>query len=537
VEETIQQIIAMKKPRGITQEDVGVLIALAAILFGGWVRIFPPAIAGFPINDGGLFSVMIKAIQVNQMGLPMYFQFNGKEIPFAYPPLAFYTGAVIANLTHLDVIEIVRWLPAIILIGTIPAFYSLSKVILDSSFRAGLATLMFAFTPRSMTWTIMGGGLTRSFGLFFLLLALSAIYKLFIRPSRKYLISSILFSTMVILSHPEAAIHTMAFGFFFWVFKGRSKEGIINALTVALGTLILSSIWWIPMLLRYTLTPFLAAAQTGSQSFLSLLFPFLLTLTDEPYLTIVAILGLIGFVECIGRKNFLLPIWYFLPYLVDPRSGATYAMIPLAMLAGVAVSEVILPGLAKIAGNPYSDNSGTVQGRWYASFLIVFGMYLLGGSLYFGTQIAGTALSKANRTAIEWIHANTPTDSRFLVMTGENEVFCDSLQEWFPVLSERISITTIQGDEWLPDNAYAKAVSLQDEVQNCVNAVSPLQCLNDKHLQYDYVYIARLGALKNFCRTLAPVSRGEHLIAELRNDPQYSVVYQTQAVELFSFRH
>ncbi len=527
----------MKKPRTLTQEETGILIALAALLFGGWVRLLPPAISGFPINDGGLFSVMIKAIQSNHFGLPAYFQYNGKEIPFAYPPLAFYVGAAVSNLSRLSVIEVVRWLPAVILVGTIPAFYTLSKAILDSSFGAGLATLMFAFTPRGMTWTIMGGGLTRSLGLLFLLLSLASIYRLFVRPSKKYLIASIVFSALVVLSHPEATIHTIAFALLFWVFMGRSKEGIANALVVALGTLILSSVWWIPMLRRYTFTPFLAAAQTGSQSLLSLFYPFLLTLTDEPFLTVVAVLGLIGFVACIGRRNLLLPIWYFLPYLVDPRSAATYAMIPLALLAGVALSDVILPGLAKIGGSTNPANDEIVRSRWYVSFVIVLGIYMLGGSLYFGTQIAGTALSKANRIAIDWIHDNTPKDSRFLVMTGEDEIFCDSLQEWFPVLSERVSVTTIQGDEWLPDKAYATAVGLQGRVQNCLAAASPLQCLNDQHLQYDHVYIARQETLKNFCRAVAPVSRGEHLIAELGNNPQYSLAYQTEAVAIFSRRH
>src|SRR5574341_1321991 len=153
----------ISKLRAPSQEEWGFLLAMLAAIFGGWVRLFPPAIAGFPINDGGLFTLMTRAVQENGLRLPAYVQYNGLNVPFAYPPLAFYMGALLADLFHLDIVEILRWLPASVLIGTIPAFYGLAKSVLNSQFKAGLATLLFAFTPRSMTWQIMGGGLTRSF--------------------------------------------------------------------------------------------------------------------------------------------------------------------------------------------------------------------------------------------------------------------------------------------------------------------------------------------------------------------------------------
>lgn len=528
----------MKKFRTPTQEEAGILIAMLAVIFGGWVRLFPPSISGFPINDGGLFTVMIKAIQADGMKLPAYFQYNGQSIPFAYPPFAFYIGAFASNLFHLDAIDIVHWLPAIILIGTIPAFYCLAKAILNSSFKAGLATLAFAFTPRTMTWTIMGGGLTRSFGLLFLLLTLASLYRLFNEHDKKYLAPSILFSALVVLAHPEAALHTIAIAILFWIFKGRNKDGIINALIVGFGTVVVTSIWWIPTLLRLGPDPFMAAAQTGSHSALSVLYPFLLTLTDESFLTIIAVLGLIGFMVCIARKDYFLPIFYFVPFIVDPRSSATYAMIPLAMMAGLALSEIILPGLARLESQiTKSPAENLFQSRMVLITLIIFGLYLLGGSMYFGIQVAATAVSVADRTAFNWISANMQPNSRFLVMTGENEILCDGVQEWFPVLTNRVSILTIQGDEWLPDKKYVQAANLQGNVQACMNGYAPLDCINKNGLQYDYIYVARQSTLKNFCRVVAPVMRGDSLISELGQNNQYHLAYQTDAVAIFSYQH
>src|SRR5512146_601966 len=150
----------MKSLRAPTQEQAGVLIAMTAVLFGGWVRLLIPSMAGFPVNDGGLFYVMLRAVQANGLRIPEYVKYNGLNIPFAYPPLGFYAGALAGKLLGWDEISVLRWLPAIVLIGTLPAFYWLAKEVLGTSWKAGTATLLFAFTPRAITWQIMGGGLT-----------------------------------------------------------------------------------------------------------------------------------------------------------------------------------------------------------------------------------------------------------------------------------------------------------------------------------------------------------------------------------------
>src|ERR1700690_1482544 len=245
----------MQNLRRPNKEEIGALLGILAIIFGGFVRLYPANIAGFPINDGGLFVVMIEAIKSNGLKLPQYIQYNGLNIPFAYLPFAFYVGAISSNLFHLSPIDIVRWLPGIVSVGTVPAFYYLSRAILDSSYQAGLATLTFAFTPRTFTWTIMGGGLTRSFGMLFLLLSLGCIYRLLKRHNSKYLLGSIPFSALVVLTHPEAIVHTIAFVLLILLFFGRNKQGIINALLLAFGTLILTSIWWLPTIIQLGLNP------------------------------------------------------------------------------------------------------------------------------------------------------------------------------------------------------------------------------------------------------------------------------------------
>ncbi|MBI2758412.1 MAG: glycosyltransferase family 39 protein [Chloroflexi bacterium] len=518
----------MNKLHRLTQKEIGILIAMLATIFGGWVRLFAPAIAGFPINDGGLFYVMMRAIQENNFQLPTYVQYNGLDIPFAYPPLGLYAGALLSSLFRINLLDVVRWLPAIVLIFTIPAFYLLAKTIFDSDFKAGIAALIFAFTPRTMTWPIMGGGVTRSFGYVFLLLTLTNVYLLFTKREKKYLLLSILFGSLTVLSHPEAAVQTIGFGLLFWIFKGRDKAGTLNALYVGIGTLALSAIWWIPLLLRFGPKPILAAAQTGSNSALAILFPIFAVLTDEPLMTLIAALGLIGFIMRLAQKDYLTPAMYILPFIVEPRSAATYAMIPFAMLAGVALTDLILPPLSSI------------NRRAAPALMLFIGFYLLGGAFYFDTQIAGSTVPPADREAFDWIKANTPQDSRFLVLTGENELFCDGVSEWFPALTSRLSLTTVQGTEWLRGR-FAAAASTQSTIQNCLSGNDALNCVEQTarrvNLQYDFIYVVRQSSIKNFCRAVALSPRGEAILSALNDNSRYSRVYQTDEVSIFSFQH
>jgi hypothetical protein len=520
----------MKKIQIPTQEETGLLIAMVATIFGGWVRLFAPSISGFPLNDGGLFYVMIQAVKNNNFRLPEYVQYNGLNIPFAYPPFGFYFGALLSQILHINPVEILRWLPAIIVTAAIPVFYWLAKSILDSSFKAGIATFIFAFIPRSMSWSMMGGGLTRSFGFLFLLLTLASVYTLFRTQNKKFLFIAILFSALTILSHPEATIHAVSFCILIWAFEGRNKKGIINALLVGLGTIILTSPWWITLIARFGLNPIQAAAQTGFHSAIAILIPIIFTLTDEPMLTVIAVLGVIGFAVSIRQKKYLLPVAYILPFIVEPRSAPVYAMISLAMLAGLTFSDVILPALASDPNRLPSRN------RLQKIFIIYIAIYLLGNAFYFDTQFAGTSVSQANRDAFEWVKSNTPLNSRFLVLTGETDVFCDGASEWFPALTGRTSLTTIQGTEWL-SGKFASISQTQRMVQACLNGSNALDCVEENtkaaDIPYDYIYIASQSTVKNMCRVTMPISRGDSLILALENTSDHRSVYQTDAVSIF----
>ncbi len=333
-----------KAARPLSADEIGILIGLASIVLGAGLYLYPPGLAGFPVNDGGLFYTMIRATQQNGYRLPDYLYYNGLNIPFAYPPLGFYIGAFISGILSIDPLRVIQWFPGVVLVGTSIAFYFLAGTMLKSRIEAGIATFLYVCTPRSMTMLVMGGGLTRSLGQLFLILTATNAYALFTQHRRKSLILSILSGSLVVLTYPEAALHAVAACALLWIFKGRTRRGTIDAVIVAGGVAFVSAVWWLPKLLQLGIAPFTSAAQTGLHAAILFVYPFMLTFTQEPAMTLVAALGLIGLMASLAKREYLLPIWVLLPFAVEPRDAATVAIIPLALLGAIAVHEVVFPG-------------------------------------------------------------------------------------------------------------------------------------------------------------------------------------------------
>ncbi len=529
----------MKARRNLSLDEIGYLIALAAVILGGWLYLQQPAIAKFPINDGGLFYVMIRAIQENGFRLPDYVHYNGLSIPFVYPPLGFYAGAGISSLLRIDPILVVQWMPASVLVLILIGIYGLARRLLNSRFEAGMATFLYAFTPRSMTWLIMGGGLTRSLGQLLLVLTVSSLYAAYSQESKKHVVWTILLGSLVVVTHPEATLHVVAVCLLIWLLKGRNMQGILRSAVIALGVVVVTAAWWLPLILKFGLAPFVSATQTGLHTSLALFNPLIMTFAEEPAMTIIAALGLVGLIACLAKRDYLLPAWLFLPFIVEPRGAATVSIIPLALLGSIALHEVIFPRIAAIEESvrkkPFAmcmESTAVKILFWYLA------AFLFAVAVYAGNQLAVTSLSDANRSAFSWIADHTPAGSRFLVMTGDAELFCDPVQEWFPALTGMVSETTIQGHEWTSNGAFFTRVGQLQELQNCLQADDPEACVTrqaaSSGLAYNYIYISKSGTLKQFCRASGEERRGNALISELTTDPQYTSAYRTQDVVIFS---
>lgn len=135
-----------------------------------------------------------------------------------------------------------------------------------------------------------------------------------------------------------------------------------------------------------------------------------------------------------------------------------------------------------------------------------------------------------------WAADNTPRKSRFLVVPtapsaaqepiGEQ----DWVSEWFPALTGRRSVATVQGREWLPD--FAETVSSDDKLSVC--AQRDAACLDSwaskSGRSFDYVYLPKAASADGAQCCWA-------LRQSLASDPSYAPVYDGPGAAIYGYRY
>ncbi len=239
----------------ISRTEWANLILILAVLLGAFMRVNPTLLSGFPINDGGMFAVMLDELKANHYLLPAFTTYNHLNIPFVYPPLGFYLGDLASDLFGWTAVDTLRWMPALFSTLSILAFYLLALRLLKKKYHAAVSTLFFALMPRAYWWYIMGGGLTRALGQFFMLLALASLVRLYEENRSTDIFWAGFFGGLAVMSHPEAAVYTLAFALFFWIMLSRNRTGFINSVYVALIVLVVSMPWWATAIHYHGLEP------------------------------------------------------------------------------------------------------------------------------------------------------------------------------------------------------------------------------------------------------------------------------------------
>jgi hypothetical protein len=510
------------------------LVALGFVLFfGALVRVWPLLTSSFPLNDGGMFMQAIIDLRHANFRLPDSLHYNGLPIAYAYPPLGFYIAGLVASATNASLFNVLRVIPALFSMLTLGAFMLLARDILRTRDSVVIASLAFALVPRSHSWEIMGGGLTRSIGFFFAILAIWQAYRLYTERSRTSLILTSVFAALACLSHLEMAMFVAFSAALLFLVYGRSRSGLRDSILVAVGVLALTSPWWGTVLARHGAEPFLNAGQTGNHSLLSI---FVLLLNpnwgQEPFFPLFSALAFLGLFYALLQRRYFLPLWIAAGLLIDPRKFETEAMVPMSMLVAICVVDLIVPLLRQRVARPAQFRvSGRIM-AWVSPLLV--GILILYGTIssVVTTAQGDAGLAPSERQAMQWVNVSTAPDSRFIVISGDLWPL-DRSGEWLPALSDRVSVSTVQGYEWLPDDAYAKQIEAYRALQECTTMAA--SCVEQWGQEYDksfdYVYIATRDASLGGVYPRDACCGG--LAASFASDPNYSLVFQNDGATIF----
>ena len=518
-----------------------------AIVLGFLVRAAHVLSKDFPLNDGGLFYAMVRDLQASRYLLPALTSYNAADIPFGYSPLGFYVAGLLEQLTPLGLLDVFRFLPLAVNGLIVIAFFLLARAMLPSRVAVVAAVVAFALIPRSFVWLIMGGGITRSFGFLFALLALHQAYLLYTRREARFVPTATLCAGLTVLSHLETGwFLAYSLALFFFAF-GRSRHGLASSAAIAAGTVLITAPWWGTVIAHHGIAPFIAAGRTGGSLFSDgetrahiLLSLARFVSTSEPFFPLLGTLALLGALASVVTRRFVLPAWWVTIVLLDARAFPTFTTLPVALLAGVGIAEVLLPVLRRPPAPAQQDVQPPVPvepaGRarlWPRALVLGFFLcYATAGALISKAGLAGegsflVSLSRDERAAMRWVARETPPESRFLIVPDTGWATAKT-SEWFPVLAERVSVATVQGQEWLPGGAFARRVHAYEQAWECGYRVAA--CLDtwseETGITFTHVYIARSPA-GQCCTTL---------VASLGEDPRYELVYDGPGATIYARR-
>jgi hypothetical protein len=508
------------------------LLSAGAILMGFLLRAAFVFGSTFPLNDGGMFYQMTRDLQANGYALPSTTTYNAADIPFGYPPLGFYLTGLLDDLTPLSLLDAYRIVPLIASTALMAAFLLMARRFLRTRAEAVIALVVFATLAPTFRWMIMGGGVTRAPGFVFALLAIREAHVMYSTRSRWRAASAGVLAGLTLVSHLEMAWFAAIVCGLLFVAYGRDRQGVALSAIVSTVALAVSAPWWGTVLAQHGPAPLLSAAGSGSPSLVAAIIHLLqFGVTAEPLFTLIAALGMLGLLACIARREYMLPAWILAVGLLDPRAFPTSASPAVAMLAAVAVSTVLVP-LLRHGGHVGSEEHRTAATWLIPALLASATVYAFLGSMLSAPHRL-TGLSSDERAAMTWVTEHTSADARFAIVSGDVWPL-DRTAEWFPALTQRRSVATVQGYEWV-DSEFRPKIDAYIDLQDC--GVADASCIDEWAAETDegfqYLYIPKLAPRKD--RALGEECCAT-LIASLRSAAGYPIVYDGPGAIIFERR-
>lgn len=531
-----------RDPADAAHHDISVpamrLGMAVALLLGTVLRIRALA-ADFPLNDGGLFYTMTRDLQAAHYRLPVATTYNNAHIPFAYPPLGFYLAGLLDAATPMSLLTVYRVIPFAFSLLIVGAFVWLAAALLSSRRALLAAAIVYVIFPLSYRWMIMGGSVARAPALFCALIALRMSIDMYRsgRLDRRVAVVGALFA-LTALSHLETAFFLALSLALFAVAFGQSRAAFAQLVSCGVLAIALSAPWWGIVVAHHGADPFLAAGGTGEWSVHAPVAALLQLPKAEPLFPVVTALAVLGTLAAIAERRLLFPAWLLLGAVLDPRAFPTFASIPLAMLAGVAICDVLIPigsralPLASFGRASDTDDPRSPYG-WLTPAAVAIGIVVASISSLVSFAPVLTSMTPGEREAMQWVRANTPADARVLVISGDDWTV-DRTSEWFPTLTGRTSVATVQGYEWV-GGAFQQRQTNARALRKC--AIRDIACLDAwaaaSGVTYDYVFITKMPPREE--SAFAQNDCCLALRADVRRDLRFTTVYEGDGAAIARF--
>jgi hypothetical protein len=436
-----------------------------AVLIGLLVRVVPVVTAATVVGDGGFIHALVDDVRAAGLGLPTAASYNDLGIPFVYPPIALWVTAFIGEVFGASTLDLLRWLPVAISSLTVVTFAWLAHRSLGGLSAVG-ATFAYALMPSAYGWLVAGGGLTRGLGLLFALLAAAMVARRAPDASRWMAVVPGVLLGLSALTHPQAAVFgvvacmTLAFR--------RPVGAWLAQLAIAAASAVVVVLPWLIWVAGTNGLDAIFGAAGRLEPGIGIVRMLNLEFSAAPFMDIVGVVGVVGLIVAVARREWRLPIFLLAAYLLGSGGGEFLAAVPWALLAGVGVGALcdLIFGALHDAGPATAPRFAMAIGAG-ALFLALIGS--IGSVSDRSSKLHGLGTDRIG--AMEWMAANLPPDARAIVPTDEVWGY-DDIGEWLPALAARHAIGTVQGSEWLGAEGFEAQLSAHGAIRACAGSTA-----------------------------------------------------------------
>lgn len=448
----------------------------------------------FPLNDGGLFYEAVQLILRHHYTLPAFFEYNNAHIPFTYPPLGFYVSAFLTDVFRLPLLSVFAYLPIVISSLSVIPFFAFLRELGFNRKLSFLASLIMVSIPSGYYWLVMGGGITRSFGFLFMLTSLYLLVA-YLKQKSSTTIFGVFAGVSIgltVLSHLETTL-LLAITILILFIGKIIPFHLRRVLFMILITFIVISPWLIIIYASHGFSPYYSAFVTNylpSQT-ITVFFAFLqLHLVNEVAIPIFGTIALFGIIYMSARKKYFELAWVVAIFILMPRSVYNYIHLPIAI-----ISAQLIYYLSELVNR----DDRLLHRKLIEGSTIIFIVYMVITVITYQNSYGLAKLPKEDFESMRWIQENVSGENHFLVIDpdGFSQWGLDKTAEWFPALSGQISLSTIQGSEWLPNRVFKDMHQMNTLLNSCNFAIACLEAVVDEYDQsIDFIYLSRALAEK-----------------------------------------
>ncbi len=500
--------------------EIGLLAASAALYLYNAIRY------RFPTGYAGLYTLMTEQLAANSFRLPRTVPFYGPGgFPYAYPPAGFYLAALVTKIFDIASFTYLRFAPPLLTLFFLVLDYVLIQKMTGSRIKALAGASITACAGAVYEYHVQAAGMVRAPALVFAILALILSWDgLFSeRPMPARYLRALLAGAalgLTVLSHLSYALFAVIGILVFFLFAAKTNwrsRALISATTFAAGILV-SSIWWGTVLVRYGLTVLENPARShgnfgvlGALVSAGLRSPIvlvqrLLPVTNDWIPSILVGLIVIGLSYTLLRRKWILPVWFLLVFLFVGEAKRF-----LVIIGCIAAADAIGSLLEWIHAQDQAQNRVNYLAYTLGlSFILVFSFY--GGFRVIRSD--APTLTPALIDMAAWFQNNSPSDTHYLLLDGYND-----LDEWIPYLTRRIPIVGNWGGEWVGN------LSSLDDLNNQVNA-----CITEQ----SYACLQEVIRRKNLqVPWLISLSKNAALNEQIGADSAWQLAYKNDQFVIF----